>query len=98
VRKDTGFMGTTRRLRRVVDRRISMAGWWPWFANVPLLAAVLTGLILLTSALVERLPGPQDVRTIGAILAGFFSYWATWVVVGWLHVKRLRWAMRALYR
>lgn len=91
-------MATSRRLRDVVFRKMSRPGWRPWLANVPLVSLTMVALVLLTSALVSLLPGPKDVRTIAGFVAGFFSYHAAWVVVGWLHVKRQRWAMRAMYR
>lgn len=74
-----------------------MPGWRPWLTTA-LVALVMSSLILVTTALVGMLPGPKDVQTVGGVLAGFFSYWAAWVVVGWLHVKRLRWVTRAMYR
>ena len=93
-----GFMATSRRLRRLVDRKISAPGWRSWLANVPLLAVTMGLLILVVSTLAGLLPGPQDLRSVVAGFGGFFSYHAAFVVVGWLHVKRVRWTMRSAWR
>jgi hypothetical protein len=97
MRKDDTFMGRCRRLKRVIDRRLGKPGWLPWLTNVPLAVGVMVSLNLLMSMLVGLLSGSQVVKTIMSVFVGFFSYYAAWIIVGWLHVKRVRWVMRRMW-
>ncbi len=66
--------------------------------NVTFIAMMAVMLIIVISTLTSLLPGPQAVKHVVGGLGGFFSYHAAFVVVGWLHVKRLRWTMRSAWR
>lgn len=98
MRKDDGFMGRFRRYRHLANRAIVRGGWRPWVTNTGLLALIVFLYVMCTINASLLLPGPADVRTVVAGIGGFLSYYAAHTTLGWLHVLRRRWAMRALWR